>query len=254
MDSTDSTDITNGTIGTPSNGPGGDGTPAAGAPPGVSPAHPAAATDDAPPQPLIPPILVDRDLPGPLSLKRLSLMGSISTLDVRSGYWTEHADTLYGRAMIMCRIIPFATAACAFTALWVWMGGDFPDTVDVLSRSHYRTAQHGRRVRVFSRKVSRRDLARIGSLSVTRPARTVCDIASLAGERPDLAVVPIADLMEAYEFTPGDCMTILDENPCMATAPQARAFLRDVSRVYALRRPPADPLPVDVDANAISPA
>lgn len=193
---------------------------------------------DRPPQPIIPAILVDRDLPGPLSLRRLTLMGSVSRLDVRSGYWTEHADTLYGRAMIAVRLLPCSTVACAFTALWVWMGGVFPDTLDVMSRSHYRTAQHGRRVRVFSRKIANRDLARIGGLRVTRPARTVCDIVTIFGERPDAAALidPIAECMDAYGFSPGDCISILNENPCMSTVPQARAFLRSVSRIYAQRR------------------
>lgn len=198
-------------------------------------------SDDDPgraPRPLIPAILADRDLPGPLSLKRLTLMGSVSRLDTHSGYWTEHADTLYGRAMIAGRIIPLATVACAFTAMWVWMGGAFPDTLDVMSRSHYRTARHGRRVRVFSRKISDHDMARIGDLRVTRPARTVCDIVTIFGERPDVSelIEPIAGCMDIYGFSPGDCLAILDENPYMSTVPQARTFLRTVSRVYAQRR------------------
>lgn len=213
--------------------------PAAPVAPGAQPAPP--------PQPLIPAILADRDLPGPLSLERLATMGSVSKLDTRSGYWSEHADTLFGRAMIAYRIIPISAIACAFTALWVWMGGAFPDTVDVMSRSHYRTAQHGRRVRVFSRKIARRDLARIGGLGVTRPARTICDIVTIFGEEPDAEALidPIAECMDAYDFSPNDCITIIDENPCMVTAPQARDFLRDIARVYARRRPEVAGLPPD---------
>lgn len=209
------------------------------------------------PKPIIPPILIDRDLPGPLSLKRLTILGSVGGLDSRSGYWIEHADTLYGRAMITERIIPFATIACAFTALWVWMGGTFPDTLDVMSRSHFRKTHHGRRVRAFDRKVEHRDLARIGPLRVTRPARTVCDIVTIFGDRTEdmLLIEPIADCMDVYDFSPGDCMTILDENPCMPTVPQARTLLRSVSRIYAQRRAGNNSAPSSEEAkNEISPA
>ena len=129
--------------------------------------------------PIIPPVLHERDLPGPLSLNRLARMGTVRVLDASSGYWSEHANTLYGRALIVQALIPFPTAACALTALWVWMGGDFPTTLDVLSNSHYRTMRHGRRVRVFSRKIAKVHMTTIGDLSITSPQRTACDIASM---------------------------------------------------------------------------
>lgn len=61
-----------------------------------------------------------------MSLNRLSRGGTVCSLDGHSGYWSEHGDTLYGRALIVHNIIPSATVACMRTALWVWMGGLFP--------------------------------------------------------------------------------------------------------------------------------
>ncbi|NMN02702.1 hypothetical protein G1C94_1324 [Bifidobacterium sp. DSM 109963] len=185
--------------------------------------------------PIIPPVLHERDLPGPLSLNRLARMGTVRVLDTSSGYWSEHANTLYGRALIVQALIPFPTAACALTALWVWMGGDFPTTLDVLSNSHYRTMRHGRRVRVFSRKIAKVHMTTIGDLSITSPQRTACDIASMFSGRPGPTtfVDQMVDFMQTYHFSPDDCIQILNENPCMATVPRAHAFFNTVRLYYS---------------------
>ena len=71
----------------------------------------------------VPPVLFTKDLPGPLSLSRLETFGTIRKFDESAGYWNEHANTLYGRAMIVSTVAPFGTVACALTAAWVWRGG-----------------------------------------------------------------------------------------------------------------------------------
>ena len=98
------------------------------------------------------PLLTHKDLPGPLSMARLTHFGTLHSLDQTNAYSAEHADTLYGRAMIALKLIPFGTIACALTAAWVWLGGTFPRTVDVISSSHYRADSHGRKIRVFNRR------------------------------------------------------------------------------------------------------
>lgn len=189
-------------------------------------------------RPVVPPLLHSRDLPGPMSLSRLSIAGTVRSLDGYSGYWADHGDTLYGRALIVHRMIPSATAACMRTALWVWMGGAFPETVDVLSGSHYRTLRHGRPIRVFARKVGREQLMKVGELDITSPQRTVCDIASTARGMSGAAVFAdrIADLMHMYRFTPDECEAILAMNPCTVSAPHARAFLNTVRLYYEERK------------------
>ena len=195
--------------------------------------------------PLIPPVLHERDLPGQLSLNRLARMGTIHALDASSGYWSEHAGTLYGRALIMHSILPFPAAACALSALWVWMGGDFPVTLDVLSKSHYRAMRHGRRIRVFSRKIAKSHMAKVGDLNITNPQRTACDIASMFEPDPGPAMFidEMVEFMHAYHFGPDECIRILEENPCMTTVPQARSFFNTISlycREYEQERMQAD--------------
>ena len=46
------------------------------------------------------PLLTHKDLPGPLSMARLTHFGTLHSLDQTNAYSAEHADTLYGRAMI----------------------------------------------------------------------------------------------------------------------------------------------------------
>ncbi|WP_055426753.1 hypothetical protein [Bifidobacterium aesculapii] len=192
----------------------------------------------------MPTILRERDLPGPMSLSRLSASGTIRTLDdLCSGYWSEHAATLYGRAAIVQRIIPHSTVACALTAMWVWMGGEFPRTIDVLSRSHFRMRHHGHRIRALTRKVTPHHLVTLGALRVTDPTRTACDVASLTHTSPqtDDVADSIVDLMDTYDFTPDDCVRMLNENPCMSTVPRTRAFFGYVRRSYEARRPKVAP-------------
>ena len=122
-------------------------------------------------RPIVPPLLHSHELPGPMSLNRLSRGGTVCSLDGHSGYWSEHGDTLYGRALIVHNIIPSATVACMRTALWVWMGGLFPETVDVLSGSHYRTMRHGRPIRVFARRVDHDHVQTLGDLNAGRLRR-----------------------------------------------------------------------------------
>ena len=172
-----------------------------------------------------------------MSLNRLSRGGTVCSLDGHSGYWSEHGDTLYGRALIIRNIIPSATVACMRTALWVWMGGLFPETVDVLSGSHYRTMRHGRPIRVFARRVDREHVQTLGDLNITSPPRTACDIATMTNRRPGAAVFAdrVADLMHTYRFTPDDCAAIIGANPCATTVPHAKAFLNTVRMYYEER-------------------
>lgn len=190
-------------------------------------AHPSAAT-----APLVPPVVSMNNLPGPLSLNRLAALGSLHKLDASSGYWSEHADTLYGRAMIIASIAPFGTAACMRTATWVWLGGEeFPNTVDVLSNSHFRSTAAGRRVRVFRRSVAADEMMSLGDLRITSPTRTACDLAMSADEAPPSVINALAcSLMVTYHFSPDDCLRIIARNRHHKYAAQARIFFEAMRR------------------------
>lgn len=172
------------------------------------------------------PLLLADELPGPLSLNRLAGLGAIRKLDVGTAFRADDALTLYGRAMIVAKVVPFATVACALTAVWVWLGGEFPDSIDVISSSHYRAPIHGRKVRVFNRKAPPAHLSQLGPLRVTSPARTACDLALLPLEElsRQRAGEIICSLMETHHFRPSDCLDILEHNRYWQNAPRAKAF------------------------------
>ncbi|WP_314688443.1 hypothetical protein [uncultured Bifidobacterium sp.] len=170
-------------------------------------------------------------LPGPLSLRHLTRHGVIRTLDHRTGGYTcLQARTLSGRGAIVGTMLPPDTAACMGLAAWVWLGGRFPDTIDIVSDSHFRSLVHGRRIRVFNRKTSARDVMVISGIRVTAPARTVCDLTLL----PDAEFAAlgglerIRELLDDYDVHPHECVQVLDENRFWPNIRTARRRLAEV--------------------------
>lgn len=179
---------------------------------------------------VLPVLLHDQDLPGPLSHRMLAGMGTVVPLDEDSAFWADYAMTLYGRAQIAAHLTPYGTVCCAMSAAWVWLGGTLPDTVDVLSDSHFRTLAHGRRIRVFNRRPPSKQVQSIGKLRITAPARTAVDLASIRETEAD-RVAPtvgpiIDDLMASYHVRPGECLTILKDSPRLRHGRSARLFFR----------------------------
>ncbi len=125
----------------------------------------------------------------------------------------------------------------------MWHGGDFPATVDILSSSHHRTRVFGRPIRTRARRVPADQITSIGTLSLTTPERTACDLALSPIEeirahswQPVIAELMkqieeirahswqpvIAELMKQYDFGPQPCLDILDGCSYLHTAKQAR--------------------------------
>lgn len=192
-------------------------------------------------EPRVPLLLGRDDLPGPLSRRRLEALGSLTPLDDTCSFWSGHATTLYGRAQVVSRLAPYGTVSCATSAAWVWLGGDLPETVDVLSSSHFRSLAHGRRIRTFARRVRDADLRRIGELRLTDPTRTAVDLALL---RPEVADGKgpaidglIGELMESYRLSPDACLAVLGTTPHIRNGPAARHLLGMMPDFSAIRRP-----------------
>ncbi|OZG62853.1 hypothetical protein BLEM_0521 [Bifidobacterium lemurum] len=181
---------------------------------------------------MVPSILYTKDLPGPLSLNRLSEFGTLRKLDETAGYWSEHGGTLYGRATIVATVTPYSTVACSATAAWVWLGGAFPRTLDVISKSHFRSVSVGRRIRVFKRHTSDDQVMRIAELSLTTPQRTACDLVMMPEAIPDPLEIreTIGALMSTYRFNPSDCLDIVKQCRYHKFAARARMFFESMQR------------------------
>lgn len=154
------------------------------------------------------------ELPGPLGLSALSRMGILTALDDSTMYLSAQALSIPGRAAIAQTMVPLGATACTTLALWVWLGGTFPPNIQIVSHSHYRELVHSRRIVVRDRRLNDRDIARLGQLWVTTPARTACDIACENPSRlGDISPVnAVLELMNEFDVTPDDCLRILWDN------------------------------------------
>lgn len=161
-----------------------------------------------------------------MSLSRLAELGAIKQLDYANAYHCAYARTVDGRGALVRSMLPCASTACMLTAAWVWLGGDFPATFDIISASHFRTPLYGRKIRTFNRKTAENQRAHTGGLELTTPARTACDIAVFSDTEFDHLNEEkiIGTLMREYRFTPLECLQILDENPFWRNSQRARRF------------------------------
>lgn len=161
------------------------------------------------------PLINVDDVPGGIGMSRLLGEDVLVGLDDECGYVNDHADTLYGRGAIVNRMVPFGSIAAGPLAAWVWVGGDFPYRLDLISNSRYRTLAHGRQITVYNRKTPPDHVMRLGQLRITSPLRTICDIACMDEGGKILAgaesLLPL--LMERYEVRAEACLQTLWENP-----------------------------------------
>ncbi len=173
-----------------------------------------------------PPLLGNDDLPGPMCLNLLASSGALCKLDSANAYSSHDSDTLYGRACIIATLLPSRSVACARTAAWVWLGGAFPDSIDIIAKAHYRTLRYGRKINVFNRIAPSEHTIKVGPITVTTPVRTACDLAlNCAPETESKVSEIICMLMQEFHFRPNDCMQIMENTKHIRNAPQARNYI-----------------------------
>lgn len=156
------------------------------------------------------------DLPGRLSLNLLVRLGIVTVLDPATCYRNDDAEGIFGRASIILPLLPFGAAACGSLALWIWLNGTFPETLDVISNSHFRAPVLGRPLRPHNRKLNPQYLMRLGRLWVTSPLWTACDLAceeQQALSRGEARQERIHELMDRYQVSCSDCLDLLAANP-----------------------------------------
>ena len=173
------------------------------------------ANHKAKPMPL-PSVIHLNDIPGSIGLHRLVQEGIVVALTESSGYLKTHGETLYGRASVMESILPYGLVACASTAAWVWLGGDFPSQIEVVANTHFRTSLHGRTIRVHDRSIpGTHVMMRLKQLMVTSPLRTACDIACMSVQDKIMINAPLImiELLERYELTTERCIHELWNTP-----------------------------------------
>ncbi|BAR07479.1 conserved hypothetical protein [Scardovia inopinata JCM 12537] len=162
------------------------------------------------------PIFRIGQLSGNIGLQRLLCSQAITLLDKDSFFTRSQAEDAQGRALIVRSIIPYGTVPCGWLAAWIWLGGEeFPHTIDLISHSHYRTLLYGRQIRINSREISPEQVSYVGTVRLTSPVRTACDLSCLtAQEKKELnAYQTIGDLAIKCGFTCHDCLQALWNHP-----------------------------------------
>lgn len=161
------------------------------------------------------PIFRTCGISGQAGIYRLVHAGVITRLDEQSFFLTAQASDVPGRARIIRGILPYNTVASVWLAAWIWVGGDFPFVIDVISSSHFRSPILGRSVRVSNRYLPDETIAHIGVQKLTAPVRTACEIACLGEKerREGKAYSIIGKLAQNFDFTHKDCLRFLDANP-----------------------------------------
>lgn len=185
-----------------------------------------------------PPLLDNNHLPGPMCMKKLSKFGIFNRLTSNTGYSHKTAISMCGRSNIVNDLIPSESVACLFTAAWVWLGGNFPENIDVIDYGHYRRKPHGHTIRSFRRKLNEKDYVTLGKTRITTPERTICDLAYTQGdnENYELYRKSIANLLIShYRVDLHECRRIIDSNPYFPGSARARTWLNDIAN--EIRKP-----------------
>ena len=129
--------------------------------------------------------------------------GALCKLDSVNAYSCHDSDTLYGRACIIATLLPSRSVACSRTAAWVWLGGTFPESIDIIAKAHYRALRYGRKINVFNRLAPNEHTIKVGPIIVTTPVRTACDLAlNCTPESESLVSEIICMLMQEFHSAP----------------------------------------------------
>lgn len=180
-------------------------------------------------QSALPPIIHTRDLPGGLSRAMLIRHQLLIPLDMEHAYRATDGESLYGRARIVQQVLPPCSIACGMTAAWIWLGGEFPPIIEILSHSHFRTPLLGRLIKTRSRNVPKEQLTRVDQVQLTSPERTACDLALSSSDVMYQYNLQerILELMRVYQIEPTHCLQILEGCTHMHSAKQAREVISD---------------------------
>lgn len=170
------------------------------------------------------------NLPGPFAMRSLVRAGALIALDERHAYRSADGETLYGRAAIVAAMLPNPQlVACGRAAAWVWLGGEFPSAVDVLSTTHYRAPLMGRPINVRERRVPPKQTQLVGPLTITTPERTVCDLAMCPPE--DIYEQSLDELilrlLRHFSIDIEDCLLILEGCAYLHAAQRVREVIAD---------------------------
>lgn len=179
-----------------------------------------------------PALLNGNHLPGPMCMKKLSQFGIFNQLTSQIGYSHKTGISTKGRSDIVSDLIPKKSVACLFTAAWVWLGGEFPENIEIIDYGHCRKKPYGRVIHSFRRQLSDEDYVILGEVRVTTPERTICDLAYTHEENENYEPCRkrIAKLLIShYCVDLNKCKQIINNNPYFPGSIHAKNWLQNIS-------------------------
>lgn len=171
------------------------------------------------------------ELPGGMSHIVLHHAGAINASARKTLYRSSDGLSPWRRAELVRPLLPYGITVCLWLAAWIWVGGEFPEALDVVASTRYMSDAYNRALRLHNRTVNGRDLVILRRLRVSSPLRTACDIACLDDadvESHATQRATVATLMRECALAPQTCIHALQNNPHTMGHPEGVRLFRDM--------------------------
>lgn len=171
------------------------------------------------------------ELPGGMSHIVLHHAGAVNASAHKTLYRSCDGLSPWRRAELVRPLLPYGITVCLWLAAWIWVGGEFPEALDVVAPTRYMSDAYHRALRLHNRTVNGRDLVILRRLRVSSPLRTACDIACLDDANVESHATQratVATLMRECALAPQTCIYALQNNPHTMGHPEGVRLFRDM--------------------------
>lgn len=179
------------------------------------------------------PIIRVRDLPGPMAMQTLIDLGMLQRLSSGAAFLPRMALTLEQRADIAGAVMPNHTIACLELAAWIWLGGEFPTTLDVITPARFNSFGLSGAFTAHDWRIRCKETREISDMRTTTPLRTICDLAccdaedSIAADEAQRIVI-IERLMREFRIRPAQCLRSIQQRLRFTGHPIGTTLMRRI--------------------------
>ena len=179
------------------------------------------------------PIIRVRDLPGPMAMQTLIDLGMLQRLSSGAAFLPRMALTLEQRADIAGAVMPNHTIACLELAAWIWLGGEFPTTLDVITPARFNSFGLSGAFTAHDWRIRCKETREISDMRTTTPLRTICDLAccdaedSIAADEAQRIVI-IERLMREFRIRPAQCLRSIQQRLRFTGHPIGATLMRRI--------------------------
>ena len=179
------------------------------------------------------PIIRVRDLPGPMAMQMMIDLGMLCRLSSGAAFQPGMALTPEQRAGIAGAVMPNHTIACLELAAWIWLGGEFPTTLDVITPARFNAFGLDGAFTAHDWRIRCKETREISDMRTTTPLRTICDLAccdaedSIAADEAQRIVI-IERLMREFRIRPTQCLRSIQQRLRFTGHPIGATLMRRI--------------------------